>query len=116
MRSLWLKTILLYVFPLCAFASPIQVCTTCPYTTIRDALEAATPGDVIEVADPIHTESGIIIKKDITLQGAPGTIIQAAASTTESNDRVIFVQEGSLTLRGLTIRHGKQENGGALYA
>ncbi|MDJ0840545.1 MAG: hypothetical protein QNK37_28810, partial [Acidobacteriota bacterium] len=29
---------------------------------------------------------------------------------------MIFVQEGSLTLRGLTIRHGKQENGGALYA
>ncbi|MDJ0838751.1 MAG: choice-of-anchor Q domain-containing protein, partial [Acidobacteriota bacterium] len=116
MRSLWLKTILLYVFPLCAFATPIQVCTTCPYTTIRDALEAATPGEVIEVADPIHTESGIIVKKDITLQGAPGTVIQAAASTAESNDRVIFVQEGSLTLRGLTIRHGKQENGGALYA
>ena len=57
----------------------VTVCATgCDFATIQAAIVsgATSPGDVIHVADGLHTEAGVIVSKDVTIrgQGAPGTI------------------------------------------
>ena len=88
------------------------VCASgCDFVTIQAAIDdpGTASGATIEVADPLHTEAGIIVRKDVTIQGqgADKTIVQAHAALEEAPDRVFFVAEGAtVTIRDLTIRHG----------
>ena len=57
----------------------VTVCATgCDFAAIQAAIDAdaTSAGDVIYVADSVHTEAGVIVSKDVTIrgQGAPGTI------------------------------------------
>lgn len=61
------------------------------------------------MTEPIHTESGIIVSKDVTIrgQGADKTIVQAYATLEDAPNGVFLVAEDiTVTIRGLTIRHG----------
>ena len=83
----------------------------CDFATIQAAIDDASTkaGAIIEVTDPIHTEGGIIVSKDVTIQGqdADKTIVQAHATPEEAVDRVFLVAEGAtVTIRDLTIRNG----------
>jgi parallel beta-helix repeat protein len=83
----------------------------CDFTTIQAALDdTSTPnGAIIEITDPIHTEAGIIVSKDVTIRGlgADKTVVQAYFTLGEAPDRVFLVAEGAtVTIRDLTIRHG----------
>jgi hypothetical protein len=100
------------------------VCATgCDFTTIQAAIDDpdTTHGAIIEVTDPIHAEAGIVVNKDITIQGlgSDATIIQAHETLDEAPDRVFFIEEGAVVfIEGLTIRHGKpsipEERGGGI--
>ncbi|MDJ0841684.1 MAG: right-handed parallel beta-helix repeat-containing protein [Acidobacteriota bacterium] len=103
------------LFSYSALGATLQVCSSCPYTTIENALLDAQSGDTIKVKDSVHTEAGIIIKKDVIIEGSSGTVIQAAASAAEATDRVFFVQSGTVTLRNLIVRHGNQNTGAGIY-
>ena len=83
----------------------------CDFSTIQDAIDDAgtSPGDVITVIDPVHTEAGITVDKDVVIQGlgAGRTLVQAHAALSEAPDRVFLVPEGATaTIKGITIRHG----------
>jgi formylglycine-generating enzyme required for sulfatase activity len=83
----------------------------CEFTTIQAALDdpETDRGSIIEVRDPVRTEAGIVVRKDVTIrgQGAIETIVQAHKSLDESHDRVFFVEEGTTaTIRDMTVRHG----------
>jgi hypothetical protein len=90
----------------------ITVCAAgCDFTTVQAAIDdaATAAGDVIAIGDPVHTEAGITVGKDVTIQGAGGgsTIVQAHVMPGEASDRVFFVPPGAtVTIRDLTIRHG----------
>jgi hypothetical protein len=90
----------------------LTVCASgCDFVTIQAAIDdpGTASGATIEVADPLYTEAGIIVRQDITIQGqgADETIVQAHATLEESPDRVFLVAEGATaTIRDLTIRHG----------
>ena len=94
----------------------------CDFTTIQAAIDdASTPnGAIIEITDPIHTEAGIVVNKDVTIRGlgAANTIVQAHETPDEAPDRVFLVEEGAAAiLEGMTIRHGKpsvEEHGGGI--
>ena len=50
----------------------VTVCADgCDFTTIRAALDVAStiPGSVIGVRDTVHTEAGIVVDKNVTIQG-----------------------------------------------
>lgn len=53
----------------------------CDSTTIQAAIDNAgtTNGAIIEITDPIHTEAGIVVNKDVTIRGlgSDDTIVQA---------------------------------------
>jgi hypothetical protein len=81
------------------------------FVTIQDAIADAgtSPGDVITVIDPVHTEAGITVDKDVVIQGlgAGRTVVQAHAALSEAPDRVFLVPEGvTAAIKGMTIRHG----------
>src|SRR3954453_1788241 len=50
-----------------------------PYTTITAALLAAQPGDTIDIHQAHYDEQLWVDKDDITLHGAPGTIISSTS-------------------------------------
>lgn len=52
-----------------SYAAVLDVCSTCTYTTIQDALNAASSGDTINILDAVQNESGITVDKNLTIQG-----------------------------------------------
>ncbi|MEM1093376.1 MAG: choice-of-anchor Q domain-containing protein [Bacteroidota bacterium] len=90
------------------------VCASgCSHTTLAAAIAAAGAGETIELQTAVHTEQGITINKNLTIQGlgTVQTILQASASYDTATNRVLRVTAAStVTLRDLTIRHGKLES------
>ena len=90
----------------------VTVCAAgCDFVTIQDAIDDpdTAAGDLIDITEAVHTEAGILVNKDVTIQGqgADSTIVQAHADVDEATDRVFFVADGAVvTIKGMTIRHG----------
>jgi hypothetical protein len=90
----------------------VTVCAAgCDFMTVQDAIDdsGTNAGDVINITDAVHTESGILVNKDVTIQGqgADSTIVQAHADVDDATDRVFFVAAGAAaTISRMTIRHG----------
>ena len=90
----------------------LSVCAEgCDFSTIQATLDDAETktGAVIEIEDAVHTEAGILVSKDVTIQGrgAELTVVQAHASMEQAQDRVFFIAEQAVvTIRDLTIQHG----------
>lgn len=101
----------------------LTVCASgCDFTTVQAAIDAAANGDKIGVLDPVHTEQGITVDKDVTILGqAPeGTIVQGHEQWREATHSVFFIAEGATAiLKDLTIRHGNpetdMESGGGIH-
>jgi hypothetical protein len=107
-----------------ARADTYTVCAAgCDFVTIQAAIDDAgvSAGDVINVTDAVHTEVGITVGKDVTIQGqgADATIVQAHAEPEGARDRVFFIPVGATaTIKDMTIRHGNPisdpESGGGI--
>ncbi|HAF62617.1 MAG TPA: hypothetical protein DCK95_09875 [Anaerolineaceae bacterium] len=105
-------------------AADIAVCASgCDFTSIQDAIDApaTAAGAVIAVLDTIHTEAGILVSKDVTIQGLgqTATILQAAESATQAHDRIFFIPAGvQVVIRHMTLRYGNPQadirSGGAI--
>ncbi|MBU0595743.1 hypothetical protein KJ567_03555, partial [Candidatus Bipolaricaulota bacterium] len=94
-------------------ASALPVITVgregCDFASIQEAIDHPTGVQVIRLIDPIHTEGGITVSRDVLIigSGPEGTIIQAHNDAETSADRIFTVEEGaSLVLDGITLRHG----------
>ncbi len=99
------------------------VCATdCDHITIQSAINAAAPGDTIQLFFlSAHTESDILITKNITIEGLDrdNTIVQADVTPNTAQARVFTVLAGNtVTLQNFTIRHGNPQgnvDGGGLW-
>ncbi len=89
-----------------------RVCASgCDYETIQMAIDADSTksGDIIQVRDSTHTEAGILVDKDVIIQGqgSEQTVVQAHASAEDAEDRVFRIApNASVAIEGMTIRHG----------
>ncbi len=104
-----------------AHAATHTVCAVgCDFTTIQAAIDdgGTINGDTISVTDATHTEEGITVNKDLTIQGqgASNTTVQAHAARGDATDRVFVIASGStVTIKDMTIRHGNVTgNGGGI--
>jgi hypothetical protein len=103
---------LVLVFIHLAGGDEVTVCAAgCDFITVQDAMDdsSVTAGAVINITDAVHTESGIVVGKDVTIQGqgADSTIVQAHADLDEATERVFYIADGAVvTIKGMTIRHG----------
>ena len=90
----------------------ITVCLSgCDYQTVQAAIDnpGTISGDVVRIMDDVHTEAGIIVSKNITIQGISQekSIIQAHEQAKEATDRVFLIVEGvKVTVRDLIIQKG----------
>ena len=90
-----------------------SVCASgCDFTTLQAAIDhpETAAGAVIEILDPVHTEAGIVVDKDVTIRGlgAAETVIQAHEAPEGAAARVFLISEGAVVvLAQLTIRHGQ---------
>lgn len=90
----------------------VTVCSQgCDFTLIQTAIDAESTlsGMIIGVEDPVHTEGSIRVNKDVIVQGhgAQETIVQAHPISSEGIQRVFEIPlEVTVTIRGMTIRHG----------
>ncbi len=105
-----------------AHAATYTVCAIgCDFTTIQAAIDAVgtVNGDTINVTDATHTEAGITVTKDLTIQGqgASNTIVQANAARDVASDRVFNIASSStVTITDMTIQHGNVTGrGGGIY-
>lgn len=95
-------------------SSTFTICAhKCDFTSIQQALDApeVPTGAVLKLVDAIHTESGMIIAKDVTIRGEAQLdhpVIQAHESAKVAKDRIFTVQEGAtVVFNNLTLRHGR---------
>lgn len=107
-----------------AMAETLTVCSsTCDYRSVQSAINAAAEGDIIQLATAeVITESGIVVDRDVTIQGDEiGKTIQAAPDGEEVTERVFTILGGvTATLRRMTIRNGRaagtfEGGGGGIY-
>lgn len=106
-----------------AHAADFTVCASgCDHTTIAAAITAATSGDTITIMDDVHTEQGIVVNKNLTIQGqgAINTIVQANANPASATDRVFTITNNAIvTLTNMTIQNGNtisiSSDGGGIY-
>jgi hypothetical protein len=98
------------------------VCASgCDFPTVQAAINNAgtVAGAIIEISEPIHTEAGIVVNKDVTIRGlgADDTVVQAHETSGQAHDRVFLIEEGvTAILERMTIRHGhvEDEHGGGI--
>jgi hypothetical protein len=102
-----------------ASSATIRVCNTgCAHTTVQAAINAASPGDVIEIAAGTYTET-LTLAKPVTLSGGFVTAPAWAAGPAGSisvirgdNARSVLSIAGADTLPiGVTLRRLRVENG-----
>ena len=75
------------------------------YSTIQEAVDAASPGDTIIVRDGVYTENINVDKPYLTIQsenGSDSTIVQAATS----NNDVFKVSTNYVNINGFTVEGG----------
>jgi parallel beta-helix repeat protein len=94
----------------------VTVCASdCDFSTLQAAIDDAgtIAGSTINVVDAVHTEAGVVVNKDVIIQGqgAGSTTVQAHETAGEAADRVFVVAEGTtVVIRDVTIRHGKRSD------
>ncbi len=91
-----------------ALAATLTVCPSgCPYTRIQDAVDAAAPGDTVQVGAGTYTQT-VTISTSLTLAGAGvgQTIIDGNNDTQHAPLVAITGTAGQVTLSGLTLQHG----------
>jgi hypothetical protein len=89
--------LLALVMPATASAATLNVCSSCTYTTISDALDAAAEGDTIEVAAGTYSES-IDLDFDVTLTGAGASVTEITGPSD-----VISITDVTATVTGFTV-------------
>jgi hypothetical protein len=95
-------------------SNTLEVCSLCTYTLIQDAINAASPGDTLDLTDEFYTET-IVITQSLTIKGyGPNlTTIQADGDGTSGAGRVVDVEPGlDVNIEGVTIRFGNGDDYG----
>lgn len=128
-KTIILAIVLTGVFVSSAFAANRDVCPSgCAYSSIQAAINAASDGDTIRVAQGIYFENiDIDDSINITIEGgwdSTFTNISYDPSLTVVNgmglDHVFYIRAStdesiSVTIKRLTITNGFEEDGGGIY-
>ncbi|PQV48426.1 nitrous oxidase accessory protein [Jejuia pallidilutea] len=81
-----------------AIAQTIEVCTSCPISTLKSAIEKAKDFDTILVKKGNYKEHGIIVNKPLTIVGKNYPVIDG-----QSKGEIITITADNVTVDGLFI-------------
>ncbi|MBK8490147.1 MAG: nitrous oxide reductase family maturation protein NosD [Saprospirales bacterium] len=81
-----------------ATAEVIEVCPTCPVTTIRQGIELAQTGDEVRVFPGTYREGTILVNKSITLKGIDWPVIDG-----EDQYEILTILASGVTVEGFKL-------------
>lgn len=81
-----------------SFGNALEVCKSCPYKSITEAVEKAAPFDTIYVKEGTYYEFNIEITKALTIIGENNPVIDG-----QNKGEIITIQADNVTIDGLTI-------------
>lgn len=93
--------ILLIGSPATAFI--VEVCPTCTWTSVKEAIAKACDQDTILIRKGIYTEYNIYVDRPLTIIGEPGAIIDG-----DDMGSIIFVTSNYVQIHGLTLKNTGQ--------
>ncbi|MCX2739540.1 nitrous oxide reductase family maturation protein NosD [Pontibacter anaerobius] len=95
-----LATLVLLLLAPLAYGSTLRVCESCEYTSIRQAVAKAKPGDTVLIDGGVYQEHGIEINKPITIVGRNNPVIDG-----NFKGQIVTVTADNVTIEGLTIKN-----------
>lgn len=98
--NLVLATLVLLLFAPTAFGSTLEVCKTCTYTSVKQAVKKARPGDTVVVDGGVYREFGIEVNKSLTLIGQNNPVIDGSYQ-----GQIMTVTADNVTIQGLTLKN-----------
>jgi hypothetical protein len=109
---------ILVAFSATASATTVCLAGTCDYTTIQDAIDAASDGDIIYVAAGTYNEQITINGVDVSLIADEGAIIKPTSCGIYTPKDVIEIYNSVATVEGFTIDADYSNSGclGGIYA
>lgn len=90
----------------CETRKPLNVCPSCEFRALRDAISHAAAGDTILVHGGIYAEGELIVGKPMTIAGAPGEAAPLVDGLGRRN--VFLVTAPNVSIRGIAIRNSGQ--------
>ena len=91
--------VLLFVGPF-ALGSTLKVCSTCTYTSVKQAVKQAKPGDTVLIEGGVYQEYGIEINKPLTILGRNNPVIDG-----NYKGQIITILSDNVTVEGLTLKN-----------
>ncbi|WP_299823847.1 nitrous oxide reductase family maturation protein NosD [uncultured Pontibacter sp.] len=83
-----------------AFGSTLKVCKSCAYTSVKQAVKMAKPGDTVLIEKGVYQEHGIEIDKPLTIQGSDNPVIDG-----NYKGQILTVLASNVTIQGLTLKN-----------
>jgi nitrous oxidase accessory protein len=77
-----------------------EVCATCTYTVIQDAISAAEPGETVLIKSGEYCEGNILVDKPLYLIGEGNPVIDG-----ENETEILTVTAHGVHIEGLTLRN-----------
>lgn len=93
-------TILFLTVPFLALAKQIDVCESCPQTSIQTAISVADSGDVILIKEGTYNEHEITVDKPVSIKGEENVIVDG-----QKNGYIIKVQADHVSISGLHLKN-----------
>ncbi|MGV3539085.1 MAG: nitrous oxide reductase family maturation protein NosD [Rufibacter sp.] len=78
----------------------LNVCNTCVYTSVKQAVKVAKPGDRVVVNGGVYRESGIEINKPLTLVGLNRPVLDG-----NFKGQIITITADHVTVQGFTFQN-----------
>lgn len=96
----WIGSLLLVCWTLTASAKVVRVCPSCTISSIQQAIDAAAPGDEIQIESGQYPESKILVDKPLTLRGIGFPVIDGGGK-----DEIMTITADSVTVEGIEFRN-----------
>src|SRR5690606_21933850 len=93
-------TLVLLLMANIAFGSTLKVCKGCAYTSVKQAIKHARPGDTILIENGVYQEAGIEIDKPLTILGRNNPVIDG-----NYKGQIFTVLSDNVTIEGLTLKN-----------
>ena len=93
-------TLVLLLTSLQAVGGTLKVCSSCAYTSVKEAVRQAKAGDVVLVDGGVYQESGIEITQPIRLIGRNNPVIDG-----NNTGQIITVASDNVTIQGFTLQN-----------
>ncbi len=82
------------------YGSTLKVCKTCTYTSVKQAVAKAKPGDTVLIEGGEYKEHGIEVNKPITILGRNYPVIDG-----NYKGQIITITSDNVTVEGLTLKN-----------